>query len=185
MAKSGTTPSPARRYKRQQAIWCFEMRDAAQPQVLLGSELQLNIIEMKKADRLHPGNDTLSAWITFFEHWQEDTLMANVSHPPVQNALNRIRQLSADEKAQRRAFVRERALHDKVTLMREAREEGIAQGLELGIEKGLEQGVKQGSEQTESRIVCAMLDSGMSPEVIAEMLKMPLADVLNIYQGME
>ena len=34
------------------AIWRFEMRDAERPLVLLGHELQLNLIELRKADRL-------------------------------------------------------------------------------------------------------------------------------------
>jgi predicted transposase/invertase (TIGR01784 family) len=38
--------------QQSQAVWCFEMRDRCQPEVKLGDELQLNIIEMRKADRL-------------------------------------------------------------------------------------------------------------------------------------
>ncbi|MEA1053015.1 hypothetical protein U5801_24865 [Lamprobacter modestohalophilus] len=37
--------------------------------------------------------------------------MATVAHEPVQQAMNRIRELSADEEARRLAFVREQALH--------------------------------------------------------------------------
>ena len=42
--------------ERQQACWRFELRDATQPQVALGNVLQLNLIELNKADRL--GLDT-------------------------------------------------------------------------------------------------------------------------------
>lgn len=49
----------------QQAVWRFEMRDEAQPQVRLGNELQLNIIELRKADRLGQRSSTLQDWITF------------------------------------------------------------------------------------------------------------------------
>lgn len=65
--------------QKEQAVWRFEMRDSAQPEVLLGNELQLNIIELKKADRLGISSETLNAWITFFEHWQEDVLMASIT----------------------------------------------------------------------------------------------------------
>ena len=50
--------------------------------------------------------------------------MAEIKHGPVQEAVSRVRALSADEEERRLAFVRERALHDEATLLREAREEG-------------------------------------------------------------
>ena len=51
--------------QRQQALWRFEMRDATQPDVLLGSELQLTVIELKKTDRLgrRPGSGAGSTGI--------------------------------------------------------------------------------------------------------------------------
>ena len=41
----------------------------------------------------------ISAWVTFFEHWREEQIMADIDHAPIQDALNRVRQLSADEQA--------------------------------------------------------------------------------------
>jgi len=61
---------------QDQALGCFEMRDAARPTVTLGQELQLNLIELRKADRLQQTGGVLGAWITLFEHWQEESTMA-------------------------------------------------------------------------------------------------------------
>ncbi|MFB6260695.1 MAG: hypothetical protein ABEJ96_05085, partial [Thiohalorhabdaceae bacterium] len=97
-----------------------------QPDVTLGNELQLNLVELKKADRLGHAFGPLAAWVTFFEHWREDSRMAEINHAPVQEAVSRVRELSADEEARRLAFVRERALHDEATLLRQARQEGEA-----------------------------------------------------------
>jgi predicted transposase/invertase (TIGR01784 family) len=44
--------------------------------------------------------------------------------------MDRIRQLSADEEARRLAFVRERALHDEVSFLNEAKREGREEGRE-------------------------------------------------------
>jgi predicted transposase/invertase (TIGR01784 family) len=110
--------------QRQQALWRFEMRDETQPQVSLGNILQMNLVELNKADRLGLPPGPLRAWITFFKHWQEELTMATVTHEPVQQAMDRIRQLSADEEARRLAFVRERALHDEVSFLNEAKREG-------------------------------------------------------------
>ncbi|MCG5517405.1 MULTISPECIES: Rpn family recombination-promoting nuclease/putative transposase [unclassified Ectothiorhodospira] len=118
--------------ERQQAVWRFEMRDERQPQVSLGNILQMNLIELNKADRLGLPEGPLRAWITFFKHWREEFIMAKVVHDPVQRAMSRIRELSADEEAQRLAFVRERALRDEVSLLSEARREGEQKGRQEG-----------------------------------------------------
>lgn len=115
------------------------MRDERQPAVTLGNILQMNLIELKKADRLGLPPGPLRDWITFFKHWQEELTMSAVTHEPVKQALSRIRVLSADEEARRLAFVRERALHDEVSFLNEARREGLEQGREQGLEQGREE----------------------------------------------
>jgi len=114
--------------QRSQALWRFEMRDERQPNVSLGNILQMNLIELNKADRLGLPPGPLRAWITFFKHWQDEITMATVTHEPVKQALNRVRTLSADEEARRLAFVRERALHDEVSFLNEAKREGRDEG---------------------------------------------------------
>ncbi|MBK1735711.1 hypothetical protein CKO15_10545, partial [Halorhodospira abdelmalekii] len=110
--------------EREQAIWRFEMRDERQPEITLGNILQMNLIELNKADRLGVPDGPLRAWVTFFTHWKEEFTMAKIAHEPVKRAMSRIRELSADEEARRLAFVRERALRDEVSQLNEARREG-------------------------------------------------------------
>ena len=117
---------------QEQAIWCFEMRDAVTPTVTLGQELQLNLIELRKADRLQRTTGALAAWIALFEHWQEDQTMSQIANEPVRAALDKLRHLSADAETRRLAFVRERALHDERSLLKDAREEGMEEGMEKG-----------------------------------------------------
>lgn len=113
---------------QQQALWCFELRDRQQPALKLGDELQLNLIELPKADRLGAGEPALAAWVAFLEHWHEEHTMAQIDYPPVQQALAQIKQLSADEETRRLAFVRERALRDERTDIRAALEQGKIEG---------------------------------------------------------
>jgi len=47
-----------------------------------------------------------------------------LSYPPVQQALDRLKDLSADAETQHRALVRERALHDERTLLQAAEQKG-------------------------------------------------------------
>jgi predicted transposase YdaD len=58
--------------------------------------------------------------------------MANVAHEPVKKAMNRIRELSADEEARRLAFVRERALRDEVSFINDAERRGRREGRQEG-----------------------------------------------------
>jgi predicted transposase/invertase (TIGR01784 family) len=88
----------------------------------------VHLIELRKADRLQQTGGALGAWITLFEHWQEDETMSRTADPPVRAALDKLRTLSADAEARRLAFVRERALHDEVSLLKDAREEGREAG---------------------------------------------------------
>jgi predicted transposase/invertase (TIGR01784 family) len=111
-----------------QALWCFEMRDRARPAVRLGRELQLNIIELRKADRLGQLPERLSAWIAYFEHWREESTMSTHAYPPVQRAIEKLRALSGDEEARYWAEARAKALSDEASLLADAREAGREEG---------------------------------------------------------
>ncbi|MDO9596161.1 MAG: hypothetical protein Q7J47_00430 [Azoarcus sp.] len=122
-------------------LWCFELRDRTQPHIVLTGELQLNVIELRKADRLLPQHaGKLAAWVAWFEHWHEESIMSAITHRPVQQAMEQLKGLSADDEMRRLAFVRERALHDEVSFTNAAREEGRVLGREEGLEKGREEG---------------------------------------------
>jgi predicted transposase/invertase (TIGR01784 family) len=125
--------------QRRQALWRFEMRDEQQPHVSLGNILQMNLIELNKADRLGLPPGPLRAWIAFFKHWQEALVMAEFTHEPVQQAMDRLRELSADEETRRLAFVRERALHDEVSFLNEAKREGREEGRKEGRKEAREE----------------------------------------------
>ena len=137
----------------RQAQWCFELRDRTNPQIKLGDELKLHIIELAKADRLGQTRGHLGDWITLFEHWQEDSTMQTVDYPLVQQALDRLKGLSADAETRRKAFVRERALLDEASAINAATARGIEQGIEQGIEKGMQQGKHEGETAILERLL--------------------------------
>ncbi len=114
--------------QQSQAVWCFEMRDRRQPEVKLGDELQLNIVEMRKADRLKLAPPELADLLTFFEHWQEESTMSQIASPPVQQAMERLKALSADQATREQAWNRERALYSENTEKWASREEGRIEG---------------------------------------------------------
>jgi flagellar biosynthesis/type III secretory pathway protein FliH len=117
----------------------------------------------------------LSAWVTLFEHWQEEDSMSHITDTDTRRAYDKLKSLSADDEARRLAFVRERALHDEAQLLLEAREEGLEKGREEGRAEGREAG--RGSAQRQiaiNMIRQTSLDdagisaiTGLSPEEIA------------------
>lgn len=82
--------------------------------------------------------------------------MQQIDYPPVQQALDRIRSLSADAENQRLAFVREHALRDQrgelLGAREEGREEGIAQGEAAILERQLRRRFGPVSEATRTRL---------------------------------
>ena len=140
-----------------QAHWCFEMRDRWQPATKLGAELELNIIELGKADRLHSAlAQSLAAWVTFFEHWSEESAMSQLSYPPVQQALDMLKDLSADAETRHRALVRERALHDEATLIQAAEQRGEQRGKQEGLQDALIKMVASGFPEAQARSILGL-----------------------------
>ncbi|MGI9213098.1 MAG: Rpn family recombination-promoting nuclease/putative transposase, partial [Methylococcaceae bacterium] len=132
--------------KQEQAVWRFEMRDAIQPHIRLSADLQLHLIELRKADRLGLIQDDLREWVTFFRHWNEEQTMANLHSEPVKKAYESLKNMSADTETRRLAFVRERALHDEATVRMIERKEGLEEGKVIGLEVGKVIGKEIGRE---------------------------------------
>ncbi|GAB2594992.1 MULTISPECIES: Rpn family recombination-promoting nuclease/putative transposase [Nitrincola] len=152
--------------QQQQAVWRFEMRDEKQPDVRLGNELQVNLIELKKADRLELSSGSLRFWIEFLEHWQSLVQMVDIPYEPVKKAMERLKMISADDEERRLAFVRQRAMHDEATLLKEAREGGFEQGIEKGIEQGIEKGRQALMRETALKLIA---QTEMDDVMIAEL----------------
>ncbi|MFA7667350.1 MAG: Rpn family recombination-promoting nuclease/putative transposase, partial [Burkholderiaceae bacterium] len=176
-----------------QALWRFTPRDRDQPRVELAPGLlQWNLIELPKLDRLRLDRgaghdaDTLAAWVAFFEHWREDTVMGTITHTPVQQALQELEQLSGDEEARRLAFVRERAMRDEASFLSAARKEGREEGERKGREQGRKEGERKGREdgrqegEHEARRVIArrlLLQPGFDDTAIARITGLPEDEV--------
>jgi len=102
-----------------QALWTFEMRARQRHGVMLDGSMELNMIELGKADRLksHLGHlsPALAYWVTYFKHWYEERVMQQIQHPPIQKAYQNLRALSADKQAWYQQLAREMAQHDEAT----------------------------------------------------------------------
>ena len=98
--------------QQDKGISTYELLSPTNDYVFKRNILQMNLIELGKADRLGLASDSVSTWIKFFKHWREENVMADIDYEPVKTAYGSIKKLSADEVAHRLAFVREIAIHD-------------------------------------------------------------------------
>jgi predicted transposase/invertase (TIGR01784 family) len=155
-----------------QAIWCFEMRDRTRPSVRLGSELQLNVIELSKGARLATaGNLTaatdsahtaLTDWLTWFAHWKDEDIMNQIAHPAVIQAAQQLEALSANEEARLMADARELAMLTEYLEINAAEKRGEARGEARGIEIGEAIGEARGLAQAMQEAVKRLMGNGMS-----------------------
>ncbi|MDP1651587.1 MAG: DUF4351 domain-containing protein, partial [Rhodocyclaceae bacterium] len=88
-----------------------------------------------------------------FEHWQEESKMATITYAPVQDALDRLKDISADAETRRLAFVRERAMRDENSERRAEREQGMLEGMLEGILKGKLEGKLEGESMLLERLI--------------------------------
>jgi len=124
----------------ERAVWDFELRDPECPAVKLDRSFLLHLVEMPKADRLpSKTHQALADWITWFRHWQEDTIMQQIHHPAVQKAHQHLHALSRDEQAWIDAIQRERTLSLEATFTAE-KAEAEAKAEARGLTKGLMEG---------------------------------------------
>ena len=162
----------------QQALWRFEMRDSRQHETRLTDRLQLNVVELIKADKMMQnqlGNaanpaTALRNWILFFEHWREEEIMKSITDPFIHEALGEIQNLSQNEGARWDAFVRERALRDEGSLLADAEKRGIEQGLQTGLEQGRLEGKEEGLQEGLNTALTRLINSGISETQARQML---------------
>ena len=80
--------------------------------------------------------------------------MNQITHPPVQEALQKLKALSASDEERRLAEVRERALIEEASALEYAKMQGIEEGLEEGLAKGREEAMNAALQR--------LIASGMS-----------------------
>jgi hypothetical protein len=92
--------------------------------------------------------------------------MAHIANEPVRTAFDRLKTLSHDDEARRLAFVRERALLDERSLLKDAHDEGWEQGIEQGLAQGKQQGAIAALRQTATNLIQATaLDDAAIAEI--------------------
>ena len=154
--------------KEMETIW--KMIETKKRQKVLTDEIEIHIIEMKKAREMYERdkNNAKAQWIMFLNDPNtEEVKDIMEKNKGVKEAIVKVRELTEDEKMERLAFLREKAIMDE-KLIRRA---GNKKGREEGVELGKEQGQKEGIELEKENIVKSMILNKLEDDKIKEIAK--------------
>lgn len=118
--------------------FCFELREVRHPELRLTHDLSLHVFELPKLERSTrqaDWGDPLFEWLHFLSHAHEEgdeAMRKSYTNPMIHKAFEVLEALSADELTRQRAEMREKALKNEVSMLEDAREEGIQQGIQQG-----------------------------------------------------
>lgn len=145
---------------------------------VFSDKFSMHFFELKKISK-NP-KTSREQWLRFINADSEEDfeMVEATSMPAIQKAVRVIYDMSEDTRIREIARLREKALHDEASMMRQATEKGIAKGIEIGEKKGIaigekrgkEQGIAIGEKRQRDAIIAKMKASGMSEEQIRSIL---------------
>lgn len=129
----------------------FKLLEANRHETLT-DKCSIHFFELKKINKNVNKNNRMELWLQLInaESEEELAMLQETNVPVIQKAVMVIHKMSADEKMQEIARMREKALHDEASALKGAREEGAA--------------------NREAEIIAKMKVMGMSDEQITEIL---------------
>ena len=136
---------------------------------VLTNKMELHIIELPKVKGEEKVEDKLLDWLYFLENPKGRRVKEKMEeNEELKEAGEKLDGLSADERMQKIAELRQKAIMDEKATYRKGLKDGIKDGMKQGIEKGREDGIRQGQEQKNREIAKKMLAKNISVELIEE-----------------
>ena len=137
------------------------MEDKQGKKIILTQKLEIDIIELPKIIGKEKEQDNLLDWLYFLENPKSERVTEKMKeNENLKEAVKKLDNLSEDEKMQRIADLRQKAIMDEKAI--------YEKGLEVGIEKGIEKGIMEGSQKEKIEIAKKMLELKIDKKTIAE-----------------
>lgn len=140
-------------------------------------KLEIDIIELPKIIGKEKEQDNLLDWLYFLENPKSERVTEKMKeNENLKEAVKKLDNLSEDEKMQRIADLRQKAIMDEKAIYEKGLEigiekgmkEGMKEGIQRGIEKGIEKGIMEGSQKEKIEIAKKMLELKIDKETIAK-----------------
>lgn len=149
------------------------MEDKQGKKIILTQKLEIDIIELPKIIGKEKEQDNLLDWLYFLENPKSERVTEKMKeNENLKEAVKKLDNLSEDEKMQRIADLRQKAIMDEKAIYEKGLEVGIEkgmkEGIQRGIEKGIEKGIMEGSQKEKIEIAKKMLELKIDKETIAK-----------------
>ena len=139
-----------------QTTW--KIIETKERKIILTNDLELNIIEMSKQDKSEC-NHELKKWIMFLQNPESEAVREMAQYDEeIKEAVEKLEEISSDEKKIRLAELREKYILDQNSNISGAEERGEKIGQERGEKIGREQGIKQEKIETAKRMLNKKID---------------------------
>ena len=136
---------------------------------ILTEKLEIDIIELPKIEGKEKESGRLLDWLYFLENPRSRRVTEKMEESKeIKEAVEKLDSLSEDERMQRIADLREKAILDEKAI--------YAKGLDDGIKEGLE----KGKQKEKLEIAKKLKKEGMNTELIAEITGLKIKDIAEI-----
>ncbi len=143
---------------------------------MLTDKLELRIIELGKAKEEYAKNKTSqkAQWMMFINNPNEMEVQEIMKeNKEIEEAVIEIREMSEDEKLERLAFLREKAIMDEKAIYAAGLDKGEIKGKELGRKEGIKEGIKE----TQIEVAKKMKEKNIDINIIEEITKLTKEEI--------
>ena len=154
----------------------WKLREKNRPELTLTNSIEIRIIELEKVRKFYGKNknNIKAQWMLFLDDPNSKEVREIMEkNEEIKEATVVVKQMSEDEKMQRLAFLREKAILDEKEIVETATNKGLREGMEKGLAKGIEQGEKRKSTE----IAKELLKENMPIEKIAKITKLSKEEI--------
>ncbi|WP_407636647.1 Rpn family recombination-promoting nuclease/putative transposase [Acetivibrio cellulolyticus] len=152
----------------------FHLLEDCNKDYKLTDVLEIRFIELPKFRKIQPDmSKPLDRWLLFLEDSPKEVLdMAMKAEPAIEKAQKVLEYLGTNEEIRRYYDLREKAIHDEITRITGAREEG----LQLGIQQGMQQQRFEAAKK--------MINDGLEDKLIEKYTGVSLSEIENLKKNM-
>lgn len=146
----------------------WKLREKNRPELTLTNSIEIRIIELDKVRKFYGKNkDNIKAqWMLFLDDPNSKEVREIMEkNEEIKEATVVVKQMSEDEKMQRLAFLREKAILDEKEIV------------ETATNKGLREGMEKGEKRKSTEIAKELLKENMPIEKIAKITKLSKEEI--------
>ena len=165
----------------------WKLIEAEEKMSILTNKLRIDIIQLPKVKKEDISKkDELLDWLHFLEAPKSERVIEKMKeNEELKEAVEKLDNLSANERMQRIADLREKAILDEKATYNLGVERGIEEGKKEGIKEGIKSGIKEGEQKAQIEIVQKMLKENFDIEIIKNITNLSIKEIEEIKRKMK